>query len=122
MGGGFAVKALLIVMALLAVGQLLKIKAVVKRSVPASRGSSRAYAEYAVGERKIKGRMICASPVRLTEGQTVKVFISERKPKFFAVDERQIKNAVYAYVVMCLVFLMIAAFLIFIAAERITSG
>ncbi len=146
MGGDFAVKALFIVMALAAVGlliryivelcgvlklradnkagRLLKIKAVVTWSVRASRGtgSSRAYAEYAVGERKIKGRMICASTVRLTEGQTVNVLVRERKPGFFVVDERQIKSAVSANALMCTMFLIIAAFLIFSAAERIVFG
>ena len=138
------VEAVLIVFALLAVGllirnilglcavkklladskaeRLLKIKAVVKWSVPARIGSSRAAAEYSIGERKIKGRMIGASRQRLTEEQTVKVLVSERKPGFFAMDERQIKNAISAYAAMCLVFLITAAFLIFIAAERIISG
>ncbi|MDE7229329.1 MAG: hypothetical protein K2N56_02510 [Oscillospiraceae bacterium] len=146
MGGGFAVEALLIVMALAAVGlliryivelcgvfklradnkagRLLKIKAVVTRSVRAGRGSgsSRAYAEYAVGERKIKGRMICASAVYLTEGQTVKVLVSERKPGFFAVDERQIGGAVFDNALMCIMFLIIAGFLIFVAVDRIAFG
>lgn len=141
MSGGFAVKVLLIVFSLLAVGllirnllglfavmrlvadskagRLLKIKAEIKRSIPARRrGSSRAAAEYSIGERKIRGRMICASGERLTEGQTVKVLVSERKPGFFAVDERQIKNAVSAYAVMCFVFLIIAVFLIFAAINQ----
>lgn len=145
LGGGFAVKALLAVFALSAVGlliwniiclcgvmilradsksgRLLRIKAVVKRSVPARRrGSSRAVAEYSVGERKIKGRMISTSAERLTEGQTVKVFVSERKPGLFAVEERQIGSAVFAYVVMCLMLLIIAVFLIFVAVRRIVLG
>lgn len=146
MGGGFAVGALLIVCALAAVGllikyiidlcgalkirsdlkagRLLKIKAVVTRSVRAGRGSgsSRAYAEYAVGERKIRGRMICASAVRLTEGQTVNVLVSERKPGFFAVDERQIGGALSANALMCTMFLIIAGFGIFVAVGLIVFG
>lgn len=143
-GGGFAVQVLLSVLALLAVGlfvwnllgfisilkirsdgrqgRILRVKAVVKWSVPARIGSSRAAAEYSIGERKIRGRMIGASGERLTEGQTVKVFVSERKPGLFAVDERQINSAASAYVVMCLVFLIIAAFLIFIVVKYITSA
>lgn len=146
MSGGFVVKALLIALALLAVGllikyiidlcgvlklrsdlkagRLMKIKAVVTWSVRANRGSgsSRAYAEYAVGERKIKGRMICASAVRLTEGQTVKVLVSERKPDVFAVDERQIGRAGFVYAVMCTMFLIIAGFGIFVAVGPIVFG
>lgn len=137
----FAVRAVLIASALLAVwllirsifglcaaarfltdskkGRLLRIKAVVKRSSPTrsrnSHGSARAVAEYPIGEKKIVGRMLCSSTERLTEGQTVKVFVSERKSGFFVVDERQIKGAVFACAVMCFDFLVIASFLSFVA-------
>lgn len=101
----FAVRAVLIASALLAVGllirsifglcvaarflteskkgRLLRIKAVVKRSSPTnSHGSARAIAEYPIGEKKIVGRMLCSSAERLTEGQTVTVLVSERKSGF----------------------------------------
>lgn len=101
MNCGFAVTAVLIAFALLAVwllilnmlglfavmrllsdskaGRLLKIKAVIKWSIPAQIGSSRAVAEYAVGERKIpNGKMIGASRERLTEEQTIKILVSEK--------------------------------------------
>lgn len=137
MSGGFAVEALLIAFALLAVGlfvwnmvnliavmtfradskagRLIKVKAVIKRSVPSRLGgSSRAVAEYSIGERKLEGRMICASGERLTKGQTVKVLVSERRPGLFAVDEQQIEIAVPAHVIMPVMLLIIAAFLVFV--------
>lgn len=145
MDGGYAVETLLVALVLLAVGVLvgniiglrgvmklradsksgrpLRVKAVIKWSVPAQkRGSSRAYAEYAVGERKIKGRMISASAERLTEGQTIKVFVSERHPTLFAVEERQISSAVTACAVMCGMTAVIAAFPVFTAVWRIVFG
>ena len=143
-GGGIAVTVLLIAAALAAIcfliwnmlglfaamrldadskaGRLLKTKAVVKLSIPAQIGSSRAVAEYAVGERKIRGKMIGKSRERLTEDQTVKILVSEKNPRYFAVYEQQIKNSVISYVIMCLMFLVIAAFLIFMAVVHITSG
>lgn len=148
MGGGYAVDVLLIVFALLAAGllirnilglctvvsfltdskkgRLLRIKAVIKRSAPtrsryAHIGSSRAVANYSIGEKKIVGRMLCTSTERLTEGQTIKVLVSERKSRFFAVDERQIKNAAHAYAVMCFMFLIITAFLIFVAINHMVK-
>lgn len=101
-------------------GRLIKVKAVIKWSVPSRRrGSSRAYAEYTIGERKIKGRMVGASRERLTEGQTITVLVSERSPSLFAVDELQIKSAMTACVVMFVMFLIIAAILVFIAVSDI---
>lgn len=73
MSGGFAVKALLIVLVLLAVGLLIK-------------------------------------------------YIIERKPGFFAVDERQIGGVVFDNALMCIMFLIIAGFVIFVAVDRIVFG
>ncbi len=104
-------------------GRLIKVKAVIRWSVPSPRrGSSRAYADYTIGERKIKGRMLCASRERLTEEQTIKVLVSERRPGLFAVDEQQIKNAFSAHVIMFVMFLIIAAFLVFVAVTGIPSA
>lgn len=101
-------------------GKLLKVKAKVKLSIPAQIGSSRAVAEYTVNKRKIpNGKMIGKSRERLTEDQTIKILVSEKNPKYFAVEEQQIKNSVISYVIMCLMFLIIAAFLGFLAVERI---
>lgn len=104
-------------------GRLIKVKAVIKWSVPSPRrGSSRAYAEYSIGERKIKGRMLCASRERLTEGQTITVLVSERSPSLFAVDEQQIIFALPARIIMCTMFLIIAAFLVYVVVTGIPSG
>ena len=104
-------------------GRLVRVKAVIKWSVPSRRrGSVRAYADYSIGERKIKGRMIGASRERLTEEQTIKVLVSERHPGLFAVDEQQIKNAIPTRVIMLVMFLIIAAFLVFLAVTDIPSG
>lgn len=97
-------------------GRLLKVKSVIKWSVRTQNGGSlRAVAEYAVGERKIRGKMIDASREHLNEGQTIRVLISEKNPRYFAVNERQIKNSVTSYVMMCVIFLVIAVLLIFFA-------
>lgn len=59
-------------------GRLLKTKAVVKLSIPAQAGSSRAVADYSVNERKVRGKMIGKSRERLTGDQTVKILVSEK--------------------------------------------
>ena len=144
-GGGIAATALLIAAALIAIGlmirnllglsaamrllsdskagRLLKVKSVIKWSDRAQRGGSlRAVAEYAVGERKIRGKMIGASREHLNEGQTIRVLTSEKNPRYFAVNEEQIGNSLPSYVIMCLMFLVIAVFLIFLTVDRIISG
>lgn len=103
-------------------GKLLKVKATVKLAIPAQTGSSRAVADYTVNERKIRGKMIGKSRERLTEDQTVKILVSEKKTKYFAVEEQQIKNSVISYVIMCLIFLIIAGFLGFLAVKRIIGA
>lgn len=45
-----------------------------------------------------------------------------KNPKYFAVEEQQIKNSVFSYVMMCLIFLIIAAFSGFLAVERIIGA